>query len=172
LPAGNHADEAASLYVSLSFARPKLNLLDLAQIMTDLDDVYGIMAQFVYFQSVAPESGAEAVRPLEQVRQPTVVSISLDSPLILQLMVGAAAVPSLRAFAQVIRDPQKLGSYIPKVRSSYFDAKAEEQKARERLRELRAGGEIEVKEAQKRIKVKQPVKQSRKKILLSGDNGS
>jgi hypothetical protein len=156
LPGENHADEAAPLYALISFPpQPDPSLLDLARLLTDLDEVYKTMAQFVYFDAMASENAAEVPRPLDEVERPKVVVISRDSPLILQLMAGAAAVPSLRAFVAVLRDPEKLGSYIPKVKSAYYDAAAEEHKARERLDKLRAGKEIKVKEARHQIKIKQ-----------------
>jgi hypothetical protein len=155
VPDDDHPGEAARWYARFSFPSSDLSLLDLAQLVTDLDEVYATMAQFVYFDSIASEHAAEVSRPLDEVERPMVVAISRDSPLFLQLMAAGVAVPSLRALAAVLRDPQKLGSYIPKVKSSFYDAEAEALKARARLNKLRDRGKITVKEGRQRIKVKQ-----------------
>jgi hypothetical protein len=145
VPEQSSAEEDDSLYVLISFSRPDLDLSELARIILDLDEVYAAMAQLVHLGSERAEPDAE-VRPLGQIPRPQVVAVSKTSPLAVQLFAAAATVPSLRAMAKVLRDPEKIGSFIPKVKSSFYNAEAEAHQARERLRELQlVGGKTKVK---------------------------
>jgi hypothetical protein len=145
VPEQSSAGEGDSLYVLISFSRSDLNLNELTRIIVDLDEVYAAVAQLIHLGLERAELGAQ-VRPLEQIPRPQVIAVSKTSPLAIQLFAVAAAVPSLRAMAKVLRDPEKIGSFVPKIKSSFYNAEAEAYRARERLRELQlVGGKTKVK---------------------------
>lgn len=98
---------------------------------------------------LASMAGEGKVSGSPSVRSPVVCRLVKQSPMTMEL--GAAAATGgltlavFRVMSIALRDPESLGSFFPKIKTAWYDARVVELEARKRLEEVRRlGGEVTV----------------------------
>jgi hypothetical protein len=74
---------------------------------------------------------------------PSVVSLRMESPLVLDLLTNITGVGGVgAAAAYLLKHPDEVGSWLPRVRGSWHEAQARADQAKEAHRKLREAGLI------------------------------
>jgi hypothetical protein len=110
-----------------------LTLEDLAKFMSLLLELHNEVA-VPYVTDELYQQGSNAVPP----GSPQVVSISMGSPLVTQLLTGSGGVLSLGMVGYILKNPDKLGEFLPAVSKGWHKAKREAFEEKIRYVESRA----------------------------------
>jgi len=110
-----------------------LTLDDLARFTSLLFELHNEVAA-PYVTDELYQQGSNAVTP----RSPLVVGISMGSPLITQLLAGEGGVLSLGMVGFILKNPNKLGGFLPGIRESWYKGNRRALEAKLRYVESRA----------------------------------
>lgn len=110
-----------------------LTLDDLARFTSLLFELHNEVAA-PYVTDELYQQGSNAVPP----RSPLVVSVSMGSPFITQLLAGEGGVLSLGMLGFILNNPEKLGGFLPAIRESWYKGNRKALKAKIKSVEDRA----------------------------------
>ena len=110
-----------------------LTLEDLARFTSLLFELHNDVAvPYVTEELYGP--GSNVVPP----KSPRVARISMASPLVTQLLAGSGGIVSLGMVGFILKNPDKLGEFLPRISESWYETKIRAVEAKLRYVETRA----------------------------------
>src|ERR1039457_2064671 len=110
-----------------------ITLDDLARFTSLLFELHNEVA-VPYVTDGLYQAGSNLVQP----RSPLVASISMGSPLVTQLLAGSGGVVSLGMVGFILKNPDKLGGFLPGISESWYKGKSKSLEAKLQYVESRA----------------------------------
>lgn len=115
-----------------------LTIDDLAAFAAMLVDLYRGVA-VPYVTSELYQSGSNVNMP----EVPSVASIQMASPLVSQIAAGSNGIVALGLVGYILRNPERLGEFLPRIQEAWYNSRASAQEAKENLQRLNARGRFE-----------------------------
>lgn len=95
-----------------------LTLEDLATFMSLVHDLYNEVA-FRYVTEELYGPGSNVASP----KSPRVTHVSMGSPLVTQLLAGSGGIVSLGMVGFILKNPDRLGEFLPRISESWYKSK-------------------------------------------------